>query len=55
MKIFVQDQASGPEGLRPGGVCEKNNCRHMWLIFRGLFFEHNVEVGQKDLLWTGTC
>jgi len=25
MMIFVQDQASGPQGLRPGGACEKNN------------------------------
>jgi hypothetical protein len=21
------------------------------LIFRGLFFEHNAEIGQKDHLW----
>jgi hypothetical protein len=25
MRIFVQNQASGPYGLRPGGACEKNN------------------------------
>jgi hypothetical protein len=53
MRIFVQDQASGPESLRPGGACEKNN--HpvevpgqavIYLIFRGLFFEHNPrEIG----------
>ena len=26
----------------------------MCLIFRGLFFEHNADIGQKDHLWTGT-
>jgi len=25
MKIFVQDQAPGPEGLHTGGTCENNN------------------------------
>jgi len=24
------------------------------LIFRGLFFEHNAEIGQKDYLWMDT-
>ncbi len=24
------------------------------MIFRGLFFEHNAEIGQKDHLWMGT-
>jgi hypothetical protein len=24
------------------------------LIFRGLFFEHNTEIGQKDHLWMDT-
>jgi outer membrane protein assembly factor BamA len=24
------------------------------LIFRGLFFEHNADIGQKDHLWMGT-
>jgi len=24
------------------------------LIFRGLFFEHNAEIGQKDHLWMDT-
>jgi hypothetical protein len=24
------------------------------LIFRGLFFEHNAEIVQKDHLWVGT-
>ncbi len=24
------------------------------LIFRGLFFKHNAEIGQKDRLWMGT-
>ena len=26
----------------------------MCLIFRGLFFEHNAEIGQKDHLWMDT-
>jgi len=24
------------------------------MIFRGLFFSHNAEIGQKDHLWTDT-
>jgi len=24
------------------------------LIFQGLFFEHNAEIGQKDHLWMDT-
>jgi len=23
----------------------------IWLIFRGLFFEHIADIGQKDHLW----
>ncbi|OQX61985.1 MAG: hypothetical protein B5M55_08340 [Desulfococcus sp. 4484_242] len=26
----------------------------IWLIFRGLFFEHNTEIGQKGHLWMDT-
>ena len=26
----------------------------MYLIFRGLFFSHNDEIGQKDHSWMGT-
>ncbi|MBW1735941.1 MAG: flagellar hook-length control protein FliK [Deltaproteobacteria bacterium] len=26
----------------------------IWLIFRGLFFEQNAEIGQKGHLWTDT-
>jgi len=38
MRIFVQDQASGPWGLRPGGACEKNNHRHIDDILRIIFW-----------------
>jgi len=27
----------------------------IYLIFRGLFFEHNAEIGQKDHLWMDTA
>jgi len=27
----------------------------IWLIFRGLIFEHNEEIGQNDYLWKGTA
>jgi len=42
MRVFVQDQ-----GMRKNttGIC---------LIFRGLFFEHNADIGQKDHLWMDT-
>jgi hypothetical protein len=33
-------EATGQAGQ--AGIC---------LIFRGLFFEHNAEIGQKDHLW----
>jgi hypothetical protein len=27
----------------------------IWLIFRGLIFEHNEEIGQNNYLWKGTA
>ncbi len=33
-------------------ACEKITT-DICLIFRGLFFEHNAEIGQKDHLWMG--
>jgi len=61
MRIFVKDQASGQKGLRPGGACEKNNHpvevpgqAGICIIFRGLFFEHNTAIGQKEYLWMDT-
>jgi len=41
MRIFVQDQAYAPEGhvkKITAGICS---------IFRGLFFEHNAEIGPR--------
>jgi hypothetical protein len=29
-------------------ACEKNNHRLMFIKFRGLFFEHNADIEQKD-------
>jgi len=26
----------------------------IYIIFRGLFFEHNADIGQKDHLWMDT-
>jgi hypothetical protein len=43
MRIFVQDQ----------GLCKKYPQAY-GLLFRGLFFEHNADIGQKDHLGTGT-
>jgi hypothetical protein len=37
MRFFVQDQ-----GMR------KIITTGIYLIFRGLFFEHNAEIGRKD-------
>ncbi|GAB4336281.1 MAG: hypothetical protein Kow0089_06420 [Desulfobulbaceae bacterium] len=34
--------------------CEKNKRRHIKVIFRALFFEHDAEIGRKDRLWTRT-
>ena len=34
-------------------ACEKITT-DICLIFRGLFFEHNAEIGQKDHLWMDT-
>jgi len=41
--IFVQDQGA-PKKIT-GGIC---------LIFRGLLFECNIDIGQKDHLWMDT-
>ncbi len=41
-------RAYAPEGHAKkitAGIC---------LIFRGLFFEHNTDIGQKDHLWMNT-
>jgi len=42
-------------------ACEKNNHpvevpgqAGICIIFRGLFFEHNTEIGQKEYLWMDT-
>jgi hypothetical protein len=43
MRIFVQDQ-----GMR------KKYPQTYGLIFRGLFFEHNADIGQKDHVWMDT-
>ena len=43
MTIFVQDK-----GLR-----KKINAG-IYLIFRGLYFERNADIGQKVHLWMGT-
>jgi hypothetical protein len=39
MRIFVQDQDMRKKIT--AGIC---------IIFRGLIFEHNAEIGQKDYL-----
>jgi hypothetical protein len=58
MRFFVQDP---PMKERDKKACEKNNHSvevpgqaGIYLIFRGLFFEHNAEIGQKGHLWMGT-
>jgi hypothetical protein len=43
MWIFVQDQ-----GMR------KKITTEIYMVFRGLFFEHNADIGQKDRLWMDT-
>ena len=42
MRIFVQNQAYAPEGHA------KKIITGIYLIFRGLFFEHNAEIVRKD-------
>jgi hypothetical protein len=42
-KITTPVRSAGPTGQ--AGIC---------LIFRGLFFEHNAEIGQKEHLWMDT-
>jgi len=47
MRIFVQDQASGPEGLRPEGACECRNCifkRNQGLHGNLLIFKRLIPV-----------
>ena len=53
MRFFVQDQASGLRAYAPKGHAKKITTG-IYLIFRGLFFEHNAEIGQKGHLWMGT-
>jgi len=61
MRIFVQDHLSGIAARRRWMACEKNNHpveipgqAGICLIFRGLFFEHNVDIGQIGHLWMDT-
>ena len=58
---FVQVQASGPWGLRPGGEDEGFNRRHTLSIsriypppnFGGLKSESDAEIGQKGTFCKG--
>jgi hypothetical protein len=58
MRIFVNDQASGlassPEGRAnaPEGHAKKI-ATGICIIFRGLFLEHNADIGKKTIYgWT---
>ena len=57
IRIFVQDQAYGPEGHAKKISTPIKNLSgqaRICLIFRGLFFERNAGIGQKDHLWLDT-
>jgi hypothetical protein len=61
MRYFVQDRLSGIALRRRRKACEKINHpvevpgqAGIYMIFRGLNFEHNKDIGQNSLLWVDT-
>jgi len=53
MRIFVKIKPLTRKTYAPEGHAKKITTG-IWLIFRGLFFEHNADIGQKDHLGMDT-